>query len=359
VEKQRKKVAAAIEAEIVWLGGGGEEPGWPAFEPYHTHSRHHRSGAQQRRLRDQEEARPERYTDHQAAALWLGKAAGIFDVTKRPWLRDLAKAYWDWTATANGSDLDDDDDPNTIPDEWNRAYLNLLARCLPGLTIPEIDEFVLRLVLGAPGEAFLDMTTIFVRCVDDVYFNGTDLGDQQAVHIRTALARHLMESRQWKWQCHDLSDSITTHLGPAIAVLLFNEFGHFQPAKCYLLPKGIDRLDPFLPSLKEFAENGPFLFMAETLLNVLEVSPRPSHLEVVCTAAKSWLSVHPDGTEFWIGHGIGRRVCSVIEAIVALDPRLFAPGQPTRREVDDFIGKLIRMGVSEAHRLEEALRKVR
>lgn len=358
VEEHRKEVAAAIETEIAWLGGEGEEPGWPAFEPSHTHSRHSRSGTQQRRLRDQEEARPERYTDHQAAALWLGKSAGIFDVARRPWLRDLAKAYSDWTATANGSDLDDDDDPDRIPDEWNRAYLNLLARCLPGLTAPEIDEFALRLVLEAPGEAFLDMTTIFVRCVDDVYFNGTDLGDEQAVHIRTALARRLMESRQWKWQCHDLSDSITTHLGPAIAVLLFNDVGHFQPTKCYLLPKGIDRLDPFLPLLKEFAENGPFLFMATTLLNVLEVSPRPSHLKVVCAVVKCWLIAHPDSTEFWIGHAIGRRACSVIEAIVTLDPGLFAPGQRSRGEVDDFLGKLVRLGVSEAHRLEEVFRKI-
>jgi hypothetical protein len=359
VEEHRKKVAAAIEAEIAWLGGAGEEPGWPAFEPSHTHSRHHRWGTQHRRLRDQEEARPERYTDHQAAALWLGKAAGIFDVAKRPWLRDLVKAYSDWTATANGSDLDDDDDPDRIPDEWNRAYLNLLAHCLPGLPIPEIDEFALRLVLAAPREAFLDMTTRFVRCVDDVYFNDTQIRDEQAVHIRTTLARHLMESRQWKWQCRDMSDSITTHLGPAIAVLLFNDFGHFQPAKCYLLPKGIDRLDPFLSLLKELAENGPFLFMATTLLNLLEVSPRTTHLEVICSAVRSWLVAHPDTSEFWVGQGIGRRVSSVIEVIVALDPRLFAPGQPTRREVDDFTGKLIRMGVSEAHRLEEALRQVR
>lgn len=358
VEEHRKEIAAAIQAEIAWLGGGGEEPGWPAFEPSHNHSRHHRSGTWQRRLGDREEERPERYTDHQAAALWLGKATGIFDVAKRPWLRDLAKAYSDWTATANGSDLDDDDDPSRIPDEWNRAYLNLLARCLPGLTLPEIDAFALRLVLGAPGEAFLDMTTVFVRCVDDVYFNGTDLGDEQAVHIRTALARHLMESRQWKWQCHDLSDSITTHLGPAIAVLLFNDFGHFQPAKCYLLPKGIDRMDPFLPLLKELAENGPFLFMAETLLNVLKVSPRPSHLSVVCAAVKGWLVAHPDSTDFWIGHAVGRRVCSVIEAFVALEPGLLAPDQPARREVENFLGKLVRLGVSEAHRLEEAIGKI-
>lgn len=287
------------------------------------------------RERQDEETRPEQYTDHQAAALWLGKGASIFDVTKRPWLRDLAMVYAKWTMVANGAELEEDDDPDRIPHEWNHAYFNLLARCLPGLTIPQIDELALGLVLGLPGEAFLDVRTIFVRSVDAVYFNGTDLGDAEAVHIRTTLARRLMTSREWEWQRRELSDSITTHLGPAIATLLFNDFGHFQPAKCYLLPGGIDRLDPFLPLLTEQAESGPFLFMATTLLNLLEVSPRPAHLGLICTAAKNWLAVYPDSTEFWIGQAVGRRVCSLIEAILALDPKLLATDQSARSEIDD------------------------
>src|SRR5713101_7646971 len=50
----------------------------------------------------------------------------------------------------------------------------------------------------------------------------------------------------------------------------------------YLLEKGIDRLGPFLPLLKELGESGPFLFPAVTLLNLLEVpriidDQRPVH----------------------------------------------------------------------------------
>ena len=179
------------------------------------------------------------------------------------------------------------------------------------------------------------------------------------MHIRATIAHRLMTSRQWEWQRCDLSDSITSYLGPAIAVLLFNDFGHFQPAKCYLLPKGIDRLEPSLPLLQELAESGPFLFMATTLLNLLEVSPRPAHLGLIRAAAKSWLAAHPDSRGFWIEHSIGRRVCSVLAAILAIDPGLFAPDQRARQEIDDFLGRLVRLGVSEAHRLEESLRQIR
>ena len=277
LEARRSEVASAIESELAWLEGKTDEPAWPTFEASHAHSRHRYSLSEWRSRRDEEETKPEQYTDRQAAALWLGKAASIFDVTKRPWLLDVANAYANWTAIANGSELDENDDPDRIPHEWNRAYFNLWAHCLPGLTIPQIDRLALDVVLALPGEAFLDVTTIFVRSVDDVYFNSVGLGDAEAVHIRATLAGRLLKSRQWEWQRRDLSDSITSHLGPAIAALLFNDFGHFQPTKCYLLPKGIDRLEPFLPLLRTLAKT-PFLFMATTLLNLLEVSPQPAQV---------------------------------------------------------------------------------
>jgi hypothetical protein len=225
------------------------------------------------------------------------------------------------------------------------------------LTISQIDELALAPILQLPGEAFLDVMTMFLRDIDAVYFNDKSLDDPEAFHIRNVLARRLMTSRQWEWQCHDLSDTITTHLGPAIAVLLFNDYGHFQAPKCYLFPQAIERLGPLLPLLKTLAESGPFLFVARTLLNLLEVSPKPAHLPIICAAATSWLSVHPDNGDFWIGRAVGRRVCVLLEKVLALEPGLLSTNQPLRREIDDLLGKLIRLGVAEAHRLEEALRE--
>jgi len=82
-----------------------------------------------------------------------------------------------------------------------------------------------------------------------------------------------------------------------------------------------------------------------------------AHLGLICAAAQEWLAAHSDSREFWVGHAIGRRVCSVLSAILALDPKLFATDQPVRREIDALLGKLIRLGVAEGHGLEEALRQ--
>ena len=278
---------------------------------------------------------------------------------RRPWLRDVVKAYSTWTSASNGSDLEEGEEADSTPHAWNEAHFKLLAHCLPGLTAAQIDETALALILGLPDEAFFDVMTIFLHSVDAVYFSDLGLQEAQGMHVRTVLARRLIETRQWTWQSRDRSTSISTRLGPAIAVMFFNEYATFVPAKCYLLEKGIDRLGPFLPILGEVAQVGAFLFLAVTLLNLLEVSPRPEQLPLIVAVAKVWFATHPEDKEFWIEHAVGRRVCSVIEAIVALDPKSFGHNQAARTEIEGFLTGLIRLGVAEAHRLEHALGQIK
>lgn len=357
LEVHRQEVGAAVDAELAWLTGNQAEPEWPQFAPNPARPRHRFLSVQGRRKQSVERSpEPDVYTDHQAAAIWLTNAASLFDVTKRPWLRGIAKAYTSWTSIANGSELDDDEDADGRPREWNDAFFKLLAYCLPGLTSPQVDEAALTLVMSLPDESFFDAVTPFLRSVDAVYFNDSGLHEAQALHIRTALARRLMATRGWRWLGTDRSTFVEMHIGPAIATLFFNDHGHFHPTKCYLRPKGIDRLDPFVPVLQELVKSGPCLFVAVVVLNLLEVSPRPTHLPFIVGIAGAWLTSYPDDNSFWIDHEIGRRVCSSIDAIFSLDPKLFGVDQALRNDVDRLLAGLVRLGVPEAHRLEEALR---
>jgi hypothetical protein len=121
---------------------------------------------------------------------------------------------------------------------------------------------------------------------------------------------------------------------------------------------GIDRLGPFLPLLKEIAGSAHFLLAVIALLNLLEVSPRAAHLHIIVAAGKSWLAAYADNKSFWTDQGTARRVCSLMEAILASDPKPFGLDQPLRKDIDALLGSLIRMGVAEAHRLEESLRLI-
>lgn len=354
----RQRVRDAIEGELEWLEGKRTEPAWPELPLKAVRSRQ-RFRPRKPSWKPVEEPAEEVYADDQAAALWLSGARSLFDVSKRPWLRDVAQRYGAWTFIANGSQLGEDDDVEGGPREWNEAFFGLLAHCLPGLSQAQVDEIALKPITSLLDRAFFDVMRTFLRDVDSVYFNDLVLGDAAAVHVRTTLFKRIIETGTWKYHVREHSTSTEMHFGPAIATVLFNDYWTFRPPpKCYLNQNGIDRLHPFLPLLKEVAESAQFLLAAIAVLNLLEVSPRAAHLEVIVAAGKQWMVAHHDDKAFWIDQDIGRRFCAVLDAILSCDAQPFGSHQLLRKEIDSLLGSLVRMGVPEAHRLEMRLRLV-
>ena len=174
-----------------------------------------------------------------------------------PWLLGAARAYAAWTSVANGSGLESDDQVDGIPAEWNGVYFDLLANCLPGMDSRDIDKLALTTITSLPDEVFFDVVAYFLRSVDEVYYGDGDLQASEAVRIRSVLADRLTSSSGWCRLRHEKSTSIEVHIGPAIAAFFFNDYSRFQPPKCYLMPPGIDRLDPFIPVLERLADSGP------------------------------------------------------------------------------------------------------
>jgi hypothetical protein len=360
VDRQRKRLQRVVDAELAWLADQGPEPDWPAFPAEAPRLRRPlrlQGGRIQRDDPALSPSRPDEYADHQAAAVWLVQCQSLVDMDKRPWLRETVQTYARWTAAANGAGLDASEEVDHLPWEWNNAYFALLAHCLPGLVLPEIEQLALVPISSLPDKSFFDVIPQFLRNVDAVYFNDRGLPEPVAISIRSALANRLMASSGWKWLRGRRSASIETYIGPAIAVLFFNDYGFAQPPKCYLFQGGIDRLAPFLPVLGKLVESGPSLFVALVTLNLLEVSPRSTHLPFIVAAAKAWLGSYSDDSEFWDAHGIGRRVCVWIEEIRRKEPALFDTDKAVRVDVDRLLAVLITLGVAEARRLEEALAK--
>lgn len=357
-ERHRQQVRAAVDAELAWLADERPEPEWSTFPSEAPRSRRRLrlpGGRGQQDTPAPQRSRPDEYADHQAAALWLGKAQSLVDIVKRPWLCEIARTYAAWTAAANGTGLDVHEEVANPPSEWNDAYFGLLAHCLPGLALPEIEQLALTLIGVLPDKAFFDVITRFLRSVDAVYFNDRGLQEPVAIRIRSVLANRMMASSGWKRLGGSRSASIEWRIGPAIAVLFFNEYGFTQPTTCYVLPNGIDRLDSFLPVLEDLVERGPSLFVALVTLNLLEVSPRSAHLPFIVTAAKAWLRSYPDDSDFWVDHGIGRRVCVWIGEVRRQEPTLLDPNEAVRLDVDRLLAALISLGVADARRLEAAL----
>lgn len=360
--RSHERARAAVAAEMAWLGGEGPEPTWPTFPVEQARPR--------RRLRipgariatpEPPEApalSPTEYVNHQAAALWLRQVRALSHDDTRTWLREIVKAYMPWTAIANGANLDDGDETDYPPSEWNDTFFAAVARCVVGLSMPEATELVVRHIVALPDQNFYDVLVDFLRSIDAVYFEGGNISTQVAVDIRRALADHMLTTRGWERLSRSRDWSIEMHIGPAIAVLFFNYHMYGQGSKCYLLEKGVERIGPFLPILGKLVIKGPSPFVALVLLNLLEVAPRAEQLEVMVTAGSAWIEAYPNFQKLWVDHGVGRRWCLLIEAIRDCSPASVSHHAPLRSTIDGLVAALIALGVPEATRLEEELGKL-
>jgi hypothetical protein len=288
--------------------------------------------------------------------MWLGQAEALFDVAKRPWLVGIFQAYKQWTYRQNGAGLDEHDDVDKAPDDWNKVFFCLAARAIAPSTQTEIEANLLSPLISLPNKQFFDVTTEFLRHLDIVYFNFETLSEAAAVYIRSSLAQRIVATYSWKRLCDKSNRGVEAGFGPALAVIFFNDFHPYthQPPKCYLPPALIDKIAPFLRTLEILIRNGSSVFSALLTLSLLEVSPSPALLPLAMAGAQAWLD-HRTDTDFWVGEGIGRRLVEWLEKLFNIDPRQFAPSSSIRRDVDRSLATLITFGVPEATRLETSI----
>ena len=359
LERRRQQVRAAMDAELSWLADERDEPPWPEFPARSPRIRRglrlSPAGLFEDESRTHRAPHSDEYVDHRGAALWLRNASSLLDVSVRPWLRDVARIYAEWTVIANGSELSSSIKVEDRPLEWNGAYFDLLANCLPGMEPRDVDELALIPITSLPDEAFFDAVTSFLRSVDKVHFDDRGLQTQEAVRIRSLLADRLMTSSGWHWLGADQSLSIERHIGPAVAAFFLNDYDWFRPPRCYLPPAIVGLLNPFLPVLEQLVRSGPHFFVTLVGLNLIEVSPRRVHLEFIVTAAESWLANHPDNSEFWVEQGIGARLCALINAIRGEQSLFLEPESSLRGRIYGVLSILVGLGVAEAARLEQTL----
>ena len=355
-----RRVRSVMYSEIGWLFGERDEPEWPAFpamSPVRT------VGLRVPPIttelpgeigRQEGDVQTEEYLNERRAALWLKSASSLFDGESRPWLRDLAQSYAEWTAVANGSKLNRRDRIKRRPSNWNAVYYNLVARCLPGLAAESIDRLALDPIRSLPDEAFFDAASHFLRSLDYVYFGNQGLAETEAVRIRTSLAERLSESPDWTWRGGDPSPSIEVHMGSAVAAFFFNKWDRIPPSSCYLLPAGIARIEPFLPVLERLVVQGPGGFVASLVLDLVEVTPKPEHLSFVAAAAEAWLTKHPHSTSFWTDTEKAQRLCAVINGIGTRQP--FSRWDPSLRDrIGNIVSALVGLGVPAAGQLDQDL----
>lgn len=367
-EENRARIRAAIDGELAWLSRQGTEPAWPVFPLDELPRKRRRSTMRVpggRRddpelVDDEDWKKPGQYADYQGAALWLRAIKPLLDPAAFPWIRGIINGYADWTGTANGVGIEDETDSLRGVMEWNSAYFSVLAPTMVGLTPAETDEYALNRICTFPDEPFFDVTSEFLRSVDELFFNRNEIAVEEATRIRSVLSDRLMKSRRWRYLVKTNSSSIEWHMGPAIASLFMHEHSMVRRAQCYLLPKGAARVGPFLPMLTDMAVAGArSAFVGTLFLGLVEVKVQPAYLQYVVRAGSAWMAAYAGDPGFWVDLGIGRRLCTWFNEAMRADSNRFLSGSSMMLDLDTLLDGLVRVGVPQARTTEDEIAQLR
>lgn len=355
-EVEQARLQRAVAAELGWIAGEGPEPGWPVLpDPYPPKERHRISiGNPQRRPKRRPVLQREFSLDAAAAAQWLSLAVELWRAAHPDLLCALVRHCWPWTAGANGVGSGPDEEPGELAFEWNDAYFAAALAAAVSIGDGGITEYVLDPLAQLPEERFLDAAEAVLHELDRLWLNGGVVSDSVAVSIREALAQRLVATWSWRRLASERSVGTSIHVAGVIAAMFMGQHEMGRGPRCYVLPPGAARADLLLPMLTSLAEQAAgSTFVAIAFLGLLEVEPHANRLMFMARAVAAWWRVQGAHAEFWIDHGIGRRLCEWIDKAV-----VGAPVSPTvldSAELTAIVDILVQCGTPLARALEERL----
>jgi hypothetical protein len=350
----------AIAAEIAWLDGEAE-PGWPAWPDERPLLRRgsrlqvpglvmsEELGKEETIKSAIAEPSPIIHVNSKAAALWLAMVQAA-PKGSTDWRQEVVEAYVDWTARMNGLGLPVDTEIDHDPEHWNMHYYALFAERLLDATDASF-EADLKLVTDLPDEPFGEVAQTVIHSADALYFNDPHRPAARPTDLRARLARRVMALHRWRYADDPASSRIDMRSGGIVAKIMLNTYDPFNGTQSYLPSVLFDRLDPLLPPMRPLLSGGPTAFVALCTMNLLLVATRARHLDFLLEATEAWFG-RTQAPGLWIDMGIGRKVVQWLEAAIIQEPGLLAPAHPLRARIDRALGRLVGVGVAEAHEVE-------
>ncbi|WLD68149.1 hypothetical protein QU606_05820 [Pseudomonas sp. OVF7] len=350
----------AVTAEIAWLDGESEPawPAWPEERPIlRRGSRIQLSGLSTSAEFGEDEtirsavAEPSSIIriNSKAAAQWLAmvQAApkGLTD-----WRQEVIEAYVGWTARMNGLGLPLDIEIEGDPHDWNLHYYTLFAERLLDSADASF-EADLKLVTDLPDKSFGEVGQTVIHSADMLYCNDPHRSATRPADLRSRLANRVMTLQKWRYSDDPASSRIDMQSGGIIAKIMLNTYSSFSGTYSYLPPNLFDRVDPLLPGMRPLLPGGPTAFVALCTMNLLLVATHARHIDFLLEATEAWFG-RTQAAGLWIDLGIGRKVVQWLEVAIIQEPGLLGPAHPFRVRIDRAVGRLVGVGVAEAHDLE-------
>ena len=356
-EAEQTRLQSAVGAELRWLAGECLEPGWPELpDPNRPKERRGITLGKppSRRKRSSTQSSYGFALSAEEAAEWLSIASELWGGSHPDLLCELVRHCWPWTAGANGVGCGRDEEPGELAFEWNDAYFAAALAGAVSAGNAGIREYVLDPLAQLPEKRLLDAAEAVLHALDRLWLNGGGVMDSTAVSIREALVHRLVATRSWRRLVSERSSRIELHAAGAVAAMFMGQHEIGRGPRCYVPPPEVARADLLLPMLTQLTEQAAgSTFVAIAFLGLLEIEPHANRLSFVARAMAAWWRVQGADAEFWIDHGVGRRMCEWIEKAV-----LDVPVPPTvldGTELAAILDVLVQTGSPVAGALEERL----
>lgn len=349
-----RRIEAAVAAEIAWLSGQGEEPGWPTLPPWLTRPKRYLQlpGFTAEKPRKPRAEPPDLYASEQRLAEIVSHLIP-FTVGRFPdWLVPLTEHLMAWTLGANASG-DEEREPEGRPFTWNGMFYDYLGFLCAALPNEQAMKSFVQPMTELGDEAFHDGMASLLRGFDRAVLSSNATKPAYPAAMRIALAERLKTTRNYQHLNRRKEFTTEIHAADAFTAMFFQRSG-ILPSLRPSIPDNWDGLEAVMPTLTGLvtgaASSG---YLAVLFLDLIETSRHPALLPHMVDALGAWCSAYGPDTSFW-GRDIGGRACGWLKDVLSDG----ATGRPDAGQVKalvDSLDVLVQAGVTSAREVEELL----
>lgn len=348
-----QRIQEAVAAELAWLSGHGEEPGWPTLPPWLTRPKRYLQlpGFTAAKPRKPRAEPPDAYASEQRMAEIVSHLIPLTVGTLPGWLVPLTEHFMAWTLAANASD-DEEREPEGPPFTWNGTFYDYLGILCAALPNEQAMKSFVQPITALGDEAFQDGMASLLRGFDRAVLSSNATKPAHPAAMRIALAERLKNTRNYQHLNWRKEFTTEIHAADALTAMFFQRSG-IVPSLRPSIPDNWDGLDAVMPTLTGLvtgsASSG---FLAVLLLDLVETSRRLALLPYLLEALGAWCSAYGPDTSFWVSHDIGGRACRWLKDVLSDGAEGLLDSSQLKALLDS-LDVLVQGGVTSAREVEE------
>ncbi|MER8395643.1 hypothetical protein NKH10_27940 [Mesorhizobium sp. M1340] len=350
-----QRIGKAVAAELAWLSGQGEEPGWPTLPPWLTRPKRYLQlpGFTAEKPRKRRVEPPDAYANEQRLGEIVSHLVPLTVGTLPDWLLPLTKHLMAWTLSANASE-DEEREPEGRPFTWNGLFFDYLGILCAALPHEEVVVSLVQPITELGDEAFHDGMASLLRGFDRAVLSSNATKPAYPAAMRIALAERLKNTRNYKQLNWRKEFTTEIHAADALTAMFFQRSGILQTRRPSV-PDNWQGLEAVMPTLTGLATGAASSgYLAVLFLDLIETSRRPALLPYLLEALGAWCSAYGPDTSFWVSHDIGGRVCRWLKDVLSDDATGVLDSSQVKALVDS-LDILVQAGVTSAREIEELL----